>query len=29
LLALRARGFSEREIAVMSKHNPATLLGLR
>jgi len=29
LMALRARGFTEQEIAVMAKDNPARLLGLR
>jgi hypothetical protein len=29
LVALRAKGFSDQEIAVMSKENPARLLGLR
>jgi hypothetical protein len=29
LLALRARGFSDRELAVMARDNPARLLGLR
>ena len=28
LAALRVRGFSEHEVDLMSKHNPATLLGL-
>jgi hypothetical protein len=29
LAAMRVRGFSEQEVAAMSKDNPATLLGLR
>ena len=29
LVALRAKGFSEQEIARMSKENPARLLGLK
>ena len=29
LMAMRARGFTEQEIAVMTKDNPAKLLGLR
>jgi hypothetical protein len=29
LMAMRARGFTEQEIAVMAKDNPAKLLGLR
>jgi hypothetical protein len=29
LMAMRARGFSEQDIAVMARDNPATLLGLR
>ena len=28
LVAMRARGFSEQDVARMSKQNPATLLGL-
>jgi predicted metal-dependent TIM-barrel fold hydrolase len=29
LAAMRARNFSEQEVAMMSRNNPATLLGLR
>jgi hypothetical protein len=29
LMAMRARGFTDQELAVMTKHNPARLLGLR
>jgi hypothetical protein len=29
MLAMRERGFSDREVALMAKENPARLLGLR